>query len=374
MRQYSILIFGGVLFGACGDSTDPRSVEKPANLTYELEASGDPLDPAGVLLRWDPVQATDLDVYNVYSRVSTSGQFALRASTTSTTFHDVGEPELEYYVTARYRDAVESQASNTIFVDERLRLERPGNLSSVSLNQAVHLSWDDNAFAADPNGFKQYRVYSTSYSLDQNLCSDFWDFEGTTVSPDFLGTALANGVPRCYAVSAESVEGFESLWSDSRADTPRPDARNVLLFPVSIDLSRSGFRFFMDNNGDGLAAPVELGLVTAGDRTDIDFAIFVNPFGDVFIEPVRLGSEVALYGGAPVEDLTSIDWAPEIGYDVTPIQAVPGFGYVFQMDDGSGFFSFGAIRMTHVGTDFVILDWSFQTDSGNPELVVGSGS
>jgi hypothetical protein len=375
MRQLGFLIFGAVALGACSESTDPRTrtgtVPSPTNLTYELEVSGDPEAPAGVLLRWDPVEASDLDVYDIYSRRTSAGVFERRASTTSTTFHDVGQPDLEYYVTAVYMDAVESQASNTVFIDERLRLQRPASLSSVSLDGAVHLSWNDNAFAAEPNGFKQYRVYSSSYSLDENLCADFWDFEGTTVSPDFLATALANGVPRCYAVSAESVEGFESLWSDSRADTPRPDARNILLFPMTVDLARSGFRFFMDNNGDGLAGDLELGVVTAGDRTDIDFAIFVDAFGDVFIEPVRTGSEVALFGGAPVADLTSIDWAPEIGYDITPIQAVPGFGYVFQMDDGTGFLSFGAIRMTHVGTDFVILDWSFQTDPGNPELLRG---
>ena len=372
MRQFGILMFGAVALGACSDSTDPFFVQEPSNLTYELEASGDPLMPDGVLLRWVGVDANELDVYNVYSRASLSAQFDLRASTTSTTFHDGGAPDLEYYVTAVYRDDVESGASNIVFIDEANRLERPSFLSSVSLNRAVHLTWSDNAFRNDTrNLFKQYIVYSTSYSLDQNLCSEFWEFEGTTVSPDFLATALVNGVPRCYAVSAESVDGFESLWSDSRSDTPRPDARNVLLFPVSVDLSRAGFRFFMDSNGDGFAGDLELGVVTAGDRTDIDFAIFVDGLGDVFIEPVRVGTEVALYSGAPIDDLTSIDWAPEVGYYPTPIQASPGFGYVFQMDDGTGFLSYGAIRMTHVGTDFVILDWSFQTDAGNPELVAG---
>ncbi len=367
-------MLGALAVNACSDSTDPlpTSVPSPTNLTYELEPSGDPLMPAGVLLRWDPVDASDIDAYNVYSRQSASGQFELRATTTSTTFHDVGEPDLEYNVTAVFLDAVESQASNTVFIDERLRLDRPATLGSVSLNGAVHLTWSDNSFLQEPNGFKQYRVYSTSYDLDQDLCGTLWDSEGTTVSPDFLVTALTNGIPRCYAVAAESIEGFESLWSDSRADTPRPDARNVLLFPRSVDIDRSGFRFFLDANGDGLAGPLELGVVANGNRTDLDFSIFVDAFGDVFMEPVRAGTEVALFGSDPVVDLTSIDWAPEVGYDPTPIQAVPGFGYVFQMDDGSGFLSFGAVRMTHVGTDFVILDWSFQTDPGNPELLRGS--
>ena len=29
--------------------------------------------------------------------------------------------------------------------------------------------------------------------------------------------------------------------------------------------------------------------------------------------------------------------------------------------------------MTHVGQDYVIFDWSYQTDPGNPELHVGGG-
>jgi hypothetical protein len=34
------------------------------------------------------------------------------------------------------------------------------------------------------------------------------------------------------------------------------------------------------------------------------------------------------------------------------------------------------VRITHVGADYVILDWAYQTDFGNPELrrvVAGGG-
>ena len=54
------------------------------------------------------------------------------------------------------------------------------------------------------------------------------------------------------------------------------------------------------------------------------------------------------------------------------IQAVPGYGYVFQIIEGSTL-HYGALRMTHVGRDYVIFDWSFQTDVGNPELQVRAG-
>jgi hypothetical protein len=355
------------------DKTFGPDIEAPANLAYRLEPSGDPALPAGLVLEWDAVSNPELEVYNVYSRPSQDADYGLRGSTTSTTFHDVGVPDLEYYVTALHLNGDESNPSETVLIDERLRLEAPEWLNSISLNGAVHVYWSDNPFTTTPNGFRQYRVYSSSYSLDNNLCGVAWALEGTTVSPEFLVSALTNGAPRCFGVSAESVEGWESLWSPLRGDTPRPDARNVLMYPYQADPTRSGFRFFQDANGDGRAGALELGIVASGDRTDIDFWLDRDANGDVFIVPERLGTEVALYSQDPVEDLTSIDIAPEAGYARTGIQAVPGFGYVFRMSGGDQFARFGALRITHASSQYVIFDWSYQTDPGNPELSVRGG-
>ncbi|GBD32905.1 hypothetical protein HRbin33_01881 [bacterium HR33] len=360
-----------VLFG-CSDGVGP-GIEAPQNLTYRLEPSGDPQRPAGLILQWDPVSNPDLAVYRVYSRASSADRFGLRASTTSNTFHDAGVPDLEYYVTAEHVNGSESPPSNVVLIDERLRLEAPAWLKSTSLNGAVHLYWSDNPFKNEPSGFKQYRVYSASYSLDQNLCGSSWFLEGTTVAPVFLVGALTNGVSRCFAVSAESVEGWESLWSPLRADTPRPDARNVLIFPVQVNAARSGFRFFQDVDGDGKAGPLELGIVGSGTSPEADFYVDLDQSGDVFLVPRRSGTEIALYGNEPVEDLTSIDVAPETGYARSAIQAVPGYGYVFRMLGGDQYYRFGAIRVTHVSSGYLIFDWSYQTDPGNPELSVRGG-
>ncbi len=361
-----------VVVGACTETLAPL-LEPPTNLSYELEPSGDPQVPSGILLRWDPVVSDLLQVYSIYSRVDDRDDFDLRASTTSSTFHDRGVPDLEYYVVAVDVDGAESRPSNTVRVDERLRLESPSSLTSTSLNGAIHLAWSDNPFRSAPDGFRQYRVYSTSFSLDDGLCGATWFLEGTTVAPEFLAGALVNGAPRCFGVSAESIEGWESLWSPLRADTPRPDARNVLMYAFQADETRSGFRFFQDANGDGQVGALELGIVADGNRTDIDFWVDRDGNGDFFFVPERPGTEIALYSSQPIDDLTSIDIAPETGFSRQAIQAVPGFGYVFQMDGGDGFARFGAIRVTHVGQDFMIFDWSYQTDPGNPELSVGGG-
>jgi hypothetical protein len=253
-------------------------------------------------------------------------------------------------------------------------LPAPTVLSSISLDGAIHLSWSDNPFNSDPGGFLEYRVYSTGYSIDEDLCDEAWESEGTSIAPEFLAAALTNGEPRCYGVVAVSIDGLESEFSPIRADTPRPDARNVLMFAFQTGPTLSGFLFFDDVNGNGVVEPLELGNVGDGARLDIDFWIDRDPSGDFFFVPERVETEIALYSAEPLEDLTSIDLAPVGGYSRDAIQAVPRFGYVFEIDGGDGFFRYGAIRVTHVGAEYMIFDWSYQTDPGNPELSVHGGA
>ena len=253
--------------------------------------------------------------------------------------------------------------------------ETPSSLSSTSLDEAIALVWSDNPFQADPDIFGNYRVYSTTYDIDNDECGSDWAVEGTTVAPEFLVGALANGVPRCFSVTAVSVDGLESDRSPLRGDTPRPDSRNVVLAAAPTTPTGSGFRFWDDLDGDGGTQAEELGLVRSATSPDIDFFVDRDGNGDLFLTPVRSGTGVEYYDESdPVEDLTSIDFAQDRsgqgGYRTTAIEAIPGFGYVFEMDGGDGFVRYGAVRIQHVGTTFLILDWAFQTDPGNPELIV----
>jgi hypothetical protein len=345
----------------------------PANLTYELEPSGDPTRPLGILLLWDDVTDANLASYRVYSRASTSGSFNLRGETTSNSFHDNGVPHLQYFVTAVDDNGAESGSSNVITVDERLQLDAPAWLSSISLNGAIHLEWDDRSYLNAPTRFKWYRIYSTAYDLDAGLCGTNWLLEGTTVAPEFLASAMTNGVPRCFGVSAISREGYESLWSPLRQDTPRPDARNTLVFAYEENAAASGFRFWEDLNADGRAQASELGRVQDGNLTSIDFWVHRDPVDStLWLVPEFSGTQIQLYSTAPVADLTSIDFAPDTGYSRNMIQAVPGYAYVFQIVEGATL-RYGALRVTHVGRDYLIFDWSFQTDPGNPELQIRAG-
>jgi hypothetical protein len=365
-----LLVFAACQKAVLAPGSGPLS---PASLTYELEPSGDPNQPLGILLFWDLDSDPNLASYRIYSRSSSSGSYGLRGETSSNSFHDNGVPHLQYFVTAVDVNGRESQSSNVVTVDERLQLNRPKWLFSISLNGAIHLEWDDSSFVTAPTRFKWYRIYSADYNLDTGLCGADWLLEGTTVAPEFLASSMSNGVPRCFGISAVSREGYESLWSPVRQDTPRPDARNTLVFAIDENSAFAGFRFWRDGNGDGRAQSSELGLVVDGTQSNVDFWVYRDPTDStLWLVPEAAGTRMRLYSSSPIADLTSIDLAPSSGYGRSMIQAVPGYGYVFEMVVGSTL-RYGALRVTHVGRDYMIFDWSYQTDVGNPELVARAG-
>ncbi|MBA2683977.1 MAG: hypothetical protein H0U66_05775 [Gemmatimonadaceae bacterium] len=259
-----------------------------------------------------------------------------------------------------------SRDSNTGPVDTTL--QTPTNLVSVSLNTAIQLSWDPNSRLDRPDAFDHYDIYSTSYNLDTGVCNNAgWGLEGTSVSEDFVVSGLTNGVSLCFGVTAVSTSGRESAVTASHYDTPRYDSRNVLIDAFQSHLSSSGFRF---DFGTGA-----LGQVLSGDRGDLDFVVDRHNDNSIWITTVRTGTSVVLYSNNPVNDLTSIDVAPVSGYFTGSIQAVTGYAYVFETNLSDGL-HYGAVRVTHVGADYIIIDWAYQTDYGNPELrrvVAGGG-
>lgn len=366
----SLLALATVVSTGCvEDIVSVGAPPAPTGLSYVLEPSGNPDEPMGIILFWNEVSDPDLDYYNVYSRASASGSWGLRGTTTSNSFHDNGIPHLQYYVAAVNVDGEESEPSAYVSVAERLELPAPQTLVSISLDGAIHLQWGANARLADPSSFDYYRLYSASYNIDTQLCGTDWFLEGTTVSESFLVDGISNGVPRCFGVSAISVDGAESLWSGLRYDTPRPDGHNVILFTAAADAARSGFRFFRDLNNDGFVSRTELGLVGQASAGTNDFTLVDGGAAGLVLTPQRTAADFQVYGTAPISALTDIDIAPVSGYARTGLTAVPLWGYVFRMDEGGTYYQYGSIRVSAVGPDYVIFDWAYQTDPGNPELI-----
>jgi len=351
-------------FAACDDLTAPGpDPVRPTNLTYQLEPSGDPSAPAGVLLTWDPPTQTDIVAFNVYARTSTDANWTLRATTTSTTFHDAGVPESQYYVASRDANGDEVGQSDPITIDLTTRPPTPLGLTSMSLNGAVQLAWSSNAVDALHAAFDHYRVYSTAYDATRGVCTAAWVVEGTTVSDGFLASNLTNGISRCFAVSTITRDGHESVWSDARLDTPRQDARNAFVYSATARRDSSGFLFYDETARKS-------GVVATSTRADLDFTIERHNDGTLWFTPARSGVTMMLYSSAPVADLTSIDRAAATGFSAVNIQAVPGYGYVFRVMKSDGV-HFAAVRVAFVTPDYVVFDWSYQAGVGNAELSRG---
>ena len=361
MKLSRLLLAALIPIAACDELTSPNAdPDAPANVTYQLIPSGDPSAPAGVLLSWDVPASGRANSFNVYGRSSASGQWFLRATTTSPTFHDVGTPSSQYYVSTRDANGNEIAQSAVITIDLSLRLPAPTGLSSTSLNAAVHLRWNSNAVEASHGTFDYYRVYSSSYDANRSVCNSDWSVEGTTVSDGFLSGNMANGVSRCFAVSAISRDGHESKWSDMRVDTPRFDARNAFVYATSVKKDSAAFSFFDD-------ATKKFGLVGSSTRTDLDFTVERHSDGSLWFAPARAGVTMMLYSNTPVVELTSIDRAPQSGFSAVTIEALPGFAYIFRVVKADGV-HFAAIRVAFETSDYIVFDWAYQPASGNAEL------
>src|SRR5207245_10768515 len=91
--RYALLVVGA-LSVACQTNTTTVGTRPPApqNLTYRLDPSGDPNNPAGILLSWDNDTTSSLASYKIYSRGSTNGSYGLHAITPSITIHYYGHP------------------------------------------------------------------------------------------------------------------------------------------------------------------------------------------------------------------------------------------------------------------------------------------
>lgn len=361
MRQRGVLILMFAV-SACDGSLgveDPADVDAPTDLSYQLIPSGDPARPLGVLLQWTPPQSGRALTYEVFARSSDAEDFGLRATTTSPSFHDAGIPQLEYFVEALDHDGETMGHTDAVLIDERNRLPAPHTPTSVTLNRGVQLSWDPNAYDAAPEAFDFYRVYSTAYDASGRCDDNGWALEGSTVSEEFVARGLPNGVTRCFAVSAISLDGHESAWSGIREDTPRYDARNIVLDASDVRRASSAFVFATPASGT-------FGQLVADTAAKAD-VVLERREGALWLRAVRPDVRIATYGIAPVSELTSIDRAPTVGY-ADAVRVSAGYGYVARVTYADGE-HFAALRVVHVATDYVLFDYAYQPRVGSPELL-----
>lgn len=356
MRALRLLVLA-IATASCDEAiAGPSDPDRPTDLTYQLQPSGDPNAPLGVLLQWLPPQSGRAVSFDVYARSSTHDEFGLRATTTSPSFHDAGYPQLQYYVVAIEQGGDELGESGIVTIDERNRLQSPQSLGSTTLNRGVQLAWSSNAYDAAPQNFDFYRVYSTSWASGAGCDATRWALEGTTVSEEFIARNLPNGVTRCFAVSAISRDGHESVWSNIRQDTPRYDAKAILLDAADARRASSGLIISAGGTYATVTSDTAVGVDLVLERRD----------GVLWFRAARSETRIVQYGASPVSELTAIDRAPTAGY-ADAARVLAGFGYVarVQYTDGT---RYAALRVIHAGADYILFDFAFQPLAGSTEL------
>ena len=227
--------------------------------------------------------------------------------------------------------------------------DAPRNLTSFTGDGEVILVWEPSADAVE-----SYAVYAFIQSTD--------DFEiiGITTSAAFVDEDVVNGETFRYRVTAVDFDGDESDFSNEAFDTPRPAALNVLLESAQVDAAES-------------ALDLTTGTVVSAGSPNATFRF--DDFGGVPTLVPLNGAEVQNVGfvdrlacrGEP--GCTELNFAPESGYFPEGQQAFVGDAYVFRIPDGGDRF-FGAVRVSHLAEGIAVLDWTFQPDEGNRELLV----
>jgi hypothetical protein len=217
----------------------------------------------------------------------------------------------------------------------------PAALSSITADGAVYLAWEDgSAFASD-----HYRIYRGQGSPER------LDFLAATPELGYVDFAVQNGVTYFYGVSAVSPDGREGPLSHVVGDTPRPEGYDLVLFDAGTRPDRAAFDF---------ARPA---------RVSVDDAS-----GDVFLEcdPASGLLTLVAFWGTDIQDMGFTESLDDISYSPTdgwiPDGAavlVAGHTYVVWTEDNH----FAKLRAVEVATTWARLDWAYQVDPGNPELV-----
>lgn len=352
---------------ACDSSLAPyEDVAPPVNL------EGDYYN-RGVDLLWEMHGEWHGEPFRVYGKEDTSPEYLLIAEVTSCAsgqcvYRDINvspEVQYEYYVAAVDTETGAEAASAhsvEVYVPSPQPPPAPTSLDAVALDGAVYLHWPDDGSAADD--FAVYRVYTVSREIY---------LLGESDSPAFLDAFVDNGTTYEYFVTSVDDLGHESRGSQLVSATPRPDYTGELVYAYSDVPGESGFRF---QETDRTQAVID------GDSRDRHFRIYVDDdrlwFG--LGERVRVHAQTratsALACGPGADpDCISWDEAPTTGYLEEDLAIEAGYTYIFHVPGDDGEMRYGAVRVTHFSScpdddRFVIFDWAYQTQAGNPHLSI----
>ena len=220
----------------------------------------------------------------------------------------------------------------------------PRGLRSVTGDGEILLTWYDNT-EPDLAGYRIYRSTTPggSYYLIGETNLDY-----------FLDFGLINGQTYYYAISAFDVNSNESDFSyELIYDTPRPEGYNEKIFDYLEYPDYAGWNFSEYS-------------VVHYDEPGCDFYYGYDNLESAYYFFVG-NSDGLIQDFGYTESLDEITYAPDQGWSSTgKVEVILGHTYVFWTWDNH----FAKFRITGFGPNYVIFDWAYQIDPGNPELVI----
>ena len=218
----------------------------------------------------------------------------------------------------------------------------PQAVYTVTGDGRVTINWVSNT-EPDLAGYRVYR--GTDGYLGEMFPLS------TTGSTTYVDLAVINGTTYYYAVAAYDAAGNESALSvENTLDTPRPAGTNLVLHDVSFEPG--------DPAGYDFSAGV---LRLSGDAsTDIYYEVFS---GTRLMIARDLSTDVQ---DAGYRGLDELDWAPDEGWSPTgTVELILGHSYYVWTRTGN----FAKFRVTSLTDNQVRVDWAYQLQADNPELI-----
>ncbi len=223
----------------------------------------------------------------------------------------------------------------------------PVGLWSLTGDREIRIMWIANP-ESDLDGYRIYRSTEPTGYFPRVATTD-------RRATSFTDRDVHNGVTYYYAIAAFDEAGNESeLTSRTIHDTPRPEGGGLSLDNARLDPVRAGYDFSADRvvSGEAMEADIyywhsseEGAWMVATERDDDDY------------------TDIQDAGYLALED---VDWAPEEGW--APAGEVPlieGHSYIVWTWDNH----FAKFRVVSIAPDRVVVDWAYQVDEGNPELL-----
>jgi hypothetical protein len=223
----------------------------------------------------------------------------------------------------------------------------PRGLWSMTGDREIQVMWIANT-ESDLDGYRVYRStaptgYFPRVATVGRRAASFTDRE------------VRNGVTYYYAISSYDDAGNESeLTPTTVHDTPRPEGGGLRLDNARLDPRLAGSDFSADR-------------VVSGEETEADIYYWHSPEeGAWMVATERSADDYTDIQDAGYLALDDVDWAPEEGW--APGGEVPlieGHSYIVWTWDNH----FAKFRVASVTADRVVIDWAYQLDEGNPELL-----